>query len=138
MDPNNPVVKLCVEGMQAEATGKFPEARVLFLQAWDKKRNDYEACVAAHYVARHQKTPHETLLWNQIALERASRLEGEEIEAFFPSLYLNLGKSHEDLGNRQAAMQYYELSASAASALAQDRYGDTVRDAITRGLYRVA
>ena len=138
MDPNNPIVRLCVEGMQAEATGKAAEARLLFIKAWEKKQNDFEACIAAHYVARHQETPQDTLTWNQIALDRAIRLEGEEIDTLYPSLYLNLGKSHEDMGNLQVARKYYEMAASAASALAQNRYGDTVRDAIARGLHRVA
>ena len=138
MDPNNPIVRLCVEGMQAEAAGKAAEARMLLIKAWEQKQNDFEACIAAHYVARHQETPQDTLTWNQVALDRASLLESEEIEAFYPSLYLNLGKSHSDMGNLQAARKYYELAASAASALAQNRYGDTVRDAIARGLHRVA
>lgn len=138
MDPNNPIVKLCVEGMQAEAAGKAAEARLLFIKAWEQKQNDFEACIAAHYVARHQESPQDTLTWNQIALDWATRLEGEEIDTFYPSLCLNLGKSHEDMGNLQTARKYYELAASAASALAQNRYGNTVRDAIARGLHRVA
>lgn len=138
MDPNNPIVRLCVEGMQAEAAGKAGKARLLFIKAWEQKQNDFEACIAAHYVARHQETPQDTLTWNQVAVDRASLLEGEEIEAFYPSLYLNLGKSHEDMENLQTARKYYELADSAASALAQNRYGNTVRDAIARGLQRVA
>jgi tetratricopeptide (TPR) repeat protein len=138
MDPNNPIIKLCVEGMQAEAAGKAAEARLLFIKAWEQKQNDFEACIAAHYGARHQETPQDTLTWNQIALDRATRLEGEEIDTLYPSLYLNLGKSHEDMGNLQTARKYYELADSAASTLAQNRYGNTVRDAIARGLHRVA
>jgi len=138
MDPNNPIVRLCVEGMQAEAAGKAAEARLLFIKAWEQKQNDFEACIAAHYVARHQETAQDTLSWNQVALDRASLIEGKDIDTFYPSLYLNLGKSHEDMGNLQAAGKYYELAASAANSLAQNRYGDTVRDAIARGLHRVA
>ena len=33
---------------------KHDEASLLFMQAWDQSRDDYEACIAAHYVARHQ------------------------------------------------------------------------------------
>ena len=34
MDPNNPVVKLLVEGMGAESQGRGVDARVLFERAW--------------------------------------------------------------------------------------------------------
>jgi len=48
MDPENPVVRLCVKGMQAESEGRAEAARALFRQAWDARGDDYEACVAAH------------------------------------------------------------------------------------------
>ena len=64
MDPNNPVVKLCVQGMVCEGQGLFDEASRLFLSAWEQCGNDFERCIAAHYVARHQKDPLETLRWN--------------------------------------------------------------------------
>ena len=49
MDAENPVVKLCVEGMTAEGEGRMAEARALFRKAWDARSDEYEACVAAHY-----------------------------------------------------------------------------------------
>jgi hypothetical protein len=61
MDPNNPIVKLCAEGMRAEGDGRFDDARDLFMQAWSASQDDYEACVAAHYVARHALSQHGTL-----------------------------------------------------------------------------
>jgi len=60
MDPNNPVVKLCMEGMAAEARGKFDDARHLFEQAWSICQDDYDACMAAHFLARHQDSPQAT------------------------------------------------------------------------------
>jgi YD repeat-containing protein len=71
MDPNNPAVKLCMEGMQAEAEGKNGAALRLFTQAWEASRDDFEACVAAHYLARQQTTPQDVLRWNQEALNGA-------------------------------------------------------------------
>ena len=50
IDPINPVVLLCAAGMERE--GEPEEARRLFQQAWDARRNDYEAAIAAHYLAR--------------------------------------------------------------------------------------
>jgi hypothetical protein len=55
-----------------------------------------------------------------------------------PSLYLNIGKAHEDLGNRERAKRYYELAATKMSHLPEGRYADIVRDGIKRGLERVS
>jgi tetratricopeptide (TPR) repeat protein len=111
MDLNNPVIKLCIEGTQAEFRGQLDEARRLYQQAWDAARDDYEACIAAHYVARFQVTPEEMLRWNQIALDRAEATEDDRGRDFYPSLYLNLGHSYEVLGNLVEAQRYYDLAA---------------------------
>ena len=138
MDPNDPIVKLCVEGMRAEIEGRMNEARTLFMRAWDESRSDYDACVAAHYVARHQKSPEDALRWNQESLKRADAVGGESVREFYPSLYLNLGKAHEDMGNHQEAGKYYDLAAAAVGHLPDGRYGDTVRGAIHQALQRVS
>ena len=103
MDRDNPIVKLCVDGMKAESEGTMDDARRLFVQAWEQSKNDFEACIAAHYVARHQKTLEEALHWNKEALDRADAVNDERVHGFYPSLYLNLGNAHEDLGNWEQA-----------------------------------
>lgn len=55
------VVQLCIEGSRAEFEGRPAEAHALYLQAWEAAADDYEACIAAHYMARHQVTPEERL-----------------------------------------------------------------------------
>ena len=111
MDTNNPVIQLCMQGSQAEFEGRMEAAQCLYLHAWEISQNDYEACIAAHYLARFQTTPEKALRWNQEALERARRVNDESVEEFFPSLYLNLGRSHEMLGNQTEAQRYYDLAA---------------------------
>ncbi len=111
MNPNNPVVKLCVEGTQAEFKGRIDEAKALYRQAWEAAQDDFEACVAAHYVARHQEDPEERLRWNQIALERANAAADDQVRAFYPSLFLNMGQSHQLLGHPEEAKRYYDLAA---------------------------
>ena len=111
IDSNNPVVKLCIQGTQAEFNGDIAQARALYLQAWELAGDDYEACVAAHYVARHQGDPAEEFHWNQEALKRAKASNDERVQAFYPSLYLNMGQSHEKLGDQAAAKHYYDLAA---------------------------
>jgi hypothetical protein len=132
VDPDNPVVKLCVRGMQAECEGRNDLARRLFEQAWTERAGDYDACVAAHYLARHQDSPRDTLRWNQTALHHADAVGGDRVAGFYPSLYLNLGHAHEQLGDRDRAASYYQLAAERAGQLPEDSYADMVRDAIAR------
>ena len=112
MDLENPVVKLCVAGTQAEFRGALQEARALYQQAWERGRDDYEACIAAHYVARFQDDPEQKLHWNRIALERAEVVGDERVREFYPSLYLNMGQSYELLGDQDEARRYYDLAAA--------------------------
>ncbi|MEJ2600866.1 MAG: hypothetical protein P8Z00_21215 [Anaerolineales bacterium] len=74
--------------------------------------------------------------WNQEALQRAESLGDERIEAFYPSLYLNMGYSYEVLGDRDQAIRYYQLAAASLAALPAGPYGDLVRDGVARGLQR--
>jgi tetratricopeptide (TPR) repeat protein len=111
MDISNPVIKLCLEGSRAELEGRIQSARDLYLQAWNKSQNDYEACIAAHYVARYQENAEDALWWNHESLKCANRANKERVKEFFPSLYLNMGRSHEILGNRSEAQRYYDLAA---------------------------
>lgn len=111
MDVNNPVVKLCIEGTQAEFRGQMNTACDLYQQAWEAALDAYDACIAAHYLARCQADPAEKLRWNQIALDNANTVTDDRVREFYPSLYLNLGESHELLGNPQESHRYYELAA---------------------------
>lgn len=137
MNPNNLVVQLCMEGMQAEGAGRIDDARNLFLQAWERSTDDYDACVAAHFLARQQPTPADTLHWNRKALELADAIADERVEGFYPSLYLNMGHSHEQLGNQEEARRYYDLAAAITDRLQDGRYGDLVKQGIENGRKRV-
>jgi tetratricopeptide (TPR) repeat protein len=112
MDTNNPVIQLCLAGVRAEFEHQPEQARAFYQQAWETRRDDYEACVAAHYVARYAENPVEALRWNQIALECAEAVKDGRVEAFYPSLYLNMGQAHENLGNQEKAQEYYDRAAS--------------------------
>jgi tetratricopeptide (TPR) repeat protein len=111
MDLNNPVIKLCIEGTQAEFQGQVDRARSFYKKAWEAAQDDYEACIAAHYVARHQDDPQERFHWNQVALNKAQTAGDQRVAEFFPSLYLNMGQSYELLGKNDEAKQYYDLAA---------------------------
>ncbi len=137
MDPDNPIVQLCVEGMKAEGTGHLDAARALFARAWEAHTDDWEACIAAHYLARHQPTPADTLRWNQEALDRAGRVTDDRVDGFYPSLYLNLGHSHEQLGDLAEARRYYDLAAAQSGELPDGRYAGIVQQGIQNGQRRV-
>src|SRR5512144_209751 len=103
--------------MQAEAEQRPEDAARLFTEAWEARTDDYEGCIAAHYVARHQKTPETTLAWNRTALDLAERVGDARVEGFLASLHLNLGFSHETLGDRAAARRHYDLAVRALDAV---------------------
>jgi tetratricopeptide (TPR) repeat protein len=111
VNTHNPVIKLCIEGTQAEFKGQHEDAHTLYWQAWEIAQNDYEACIAAHYVARLQQKPEDILFWNLEALNRADHVQPELVKDFYPSLYLNMGRAYELLGNASEAQKYYDLAA---------------------------
>jgi hypothetical protein len=111
LDLANPVIKLCLAGTQAQFEGRAEAAGALFWQAWQVVTDDYEACVAAHYVAGCQATPEATLQWHQEALDRADQADPKQVKSFYPSLYVNLGRAHEVLGHEAEARHYYALAA---------------------------
>ena len=132
LDPVNPVIALCAEGMKAE--GSPDVARALFEQAWAERRDDYEAAIAAHFVARHQATRADTLRWNALAVRHAEAVPDGRAAAFLASLYLNLGDAQANLG---------ELEAGAESARRAIRHLDALppggyREFVAMGIRRLA
>lgn len=138
MDPNNPIVKLCVAGMRAEGENRFEEARLLFTQAWESSTDDFEACIAAHFLARHQENPQDTLRWNQEALARAEAVGDDRVSDFYPSLYLNLGHAHETLGDMEEAARFYGLASQGMDRLPDLRLSGIVRGAVEAGQKRLS
>ena len=136
-DPNNPVVQLCVKGMNAEGEGKIEEAQQLFQQAWDVATNDFEAFTAAHYLARNQEDPNDNLKWNLEALTRANAINDDSFKGHYPSLYLNVAKSYETLGNNEEAARHYQLAADSCKHLPDGKYADMIKSGISAGLKRV-
>jgi hypothetical protein len=137
-DPDNRVVKLCAHGMEMEGLGKYPEAKELFLQAWNSALSDFERFIAAHYVARQMSAIQDKLQWNEIALHSALQVNDAGMKSFFPSLYLNIGKCNEDLKDFDGAEKNYLLAFSFTDYLDDDGYGRMIKSGIKNGLARLS
>jgi rifampin ADP-ribosylating transferase len=111
-NPNNPIVKLCLQGMSMEEQGKPEEAGELFLQAWNEATNDFEKFLSAHYVSRHQKNVPDKLRWLETTLQLALNINDNTVQSALPSLYLNIAKCYEDLNDPAQAKKKYELANS--------------------------
>ncbi|MFF7228984.1 hypothetical protein [Streptomyces sioyaensis] len=134
VDPESQVVRLCVAGMQAETEGRNTRAHELFQHAWDLAADDYEACIAAHYLARHQNSPEATLRWNQECLDRADLVGDERVAGFYASLYVNMAQACRLLGRPAAAHAYFVRAAGRVAEAPGGLYGDWNRFAIVEGL----
>ena len=136
-DPNNNVVKLCAQGMSLEGQGKLEEASKVFTKAWNDATSNFEKFTAAHYVARHQASIADKLKWDETALQLALKIDDNTVKGVFPSLYLNIAKCYEDLGNFGKAKENYQLALSVTTSLTDDGYGNMIKGGILNGLERV-
>jgi hypothetical protein len=112
MDLSRPAIALCAEGTRLEFAKQIDEARQRFAEAWQCAADDYEKCIAAHYVGHLAQTPAEAIFWHQTALDHASGSDASLVESFMPSLYVNLVNAHEQLGDAAQAKHYYDLAAA--------------------------
>jgi tetratricopeptide (TPR) repeat protein len=124
--------------MEREQEGRHEEALQLFMLAWRESTNAFERSIAAHYVARHQTTPEGALHWNQESLTNADAVGDNRVQEFYPSLYLNMGKSYEDLGNLKDARRFYALAADRIDCLPESPLTDTVRRGVINGMRRTS
>ena len=111
-NPNNNVVKLCVQGMEMEGNVKHEEANRLFLQAWNEAANDFEKYIAAYFAARHQKDIPGKLKWLETSLQFALKINDVTVKSAFPSLYSNIAECYEELGDLDNAKKNNELAIS--------------------------
>lgn len=136
IDSENTVIKLCAEGVAAEMQRDFEKAAALYESAWAQQTCDYEACIVAHYMARIQETLEDILHWNLEALRYADIVADDSVLAFYPSLYLNIGRAYEELGRVAEARQCYEQGMEKASILPDTQLGNITRDALERAMQR--
>lgn len=136
-NPNNIVVQLCAQGMQLEGKLEQDEAKKMFHEAWEKAQTNFEKFIACHFMARHQDSLHEKLRWDEMALSFALSSPDKNINENYSSLYLNIAKGYEDLGDFDKSLVNYKLADSYTGFLAEDGYGAMIRAGIQRGMERI-
>jgi len=70
-------------------------------------------------------------------LARAEAVGDERVRDFYPSLLLNLGHSHEILGDEAEARKYYDLAVERVDALPPGPYSDVVRRGVSAAQQRI-
>ena len=84
MDRNDAIIRLCAESMELEMKGQIEEAARLFAVAWNRSSDGFERCIAAHYVARHQKIGGRNLRWNQESPRHAKASDHPSVRESIP------------------------------------------------------
>jgi tetratricopeptide (TPR) repeat protein len=134
---DNKVIQLCTKGMELEGQGNPEDASNHFKEAWSLATTNFEKFTAAHYVARHQINISDKLQWDEEALKYALQIDDEAVKGTLPSLYLNIGKCHEDLNDFRNAKSNYEVAFSFTHFLPDNGYGNMIKTGIINGLDRV-
>lgn len=95
--------------MDMEEKAKPEEALKLFMQGWNEATNDFEKFLSAYYIARHQKTVSDNLKWLETALEFALKTNDDSVKSALPSLYHNIARCYEGLGDQEKANKNHTL-----------------------------
>jgi tetratricopeptide (TPR) repeat protein len=119
-DPKNKIIQLCVKAMDLQTKGENEAARRVFLQAWNEAANDFEKYLAAHYIARHEANVADRLKWFQASLQFALKVNDVAVKGAYPSLYLNIAKCYEELGDAHRAKENYVSAESLTGQVADD------------------
>ena len=102
-DPNNPVVKCCMDGMAMEDKGDTSAALNYFMQAWGAAANDFEKYLAAYFIARHHSEPAVKLRWLERSLQSALSVNSDSVNGALPVLYEAIAECYEAFGDNQQA-----------------------------------
>lgn len=132
MEENNPVLKLIQKGKKLEKTGNTSLANKIFEKAWNISSDNHERCISAHFLARNQSNFNDSLKWNILALNKAKTVKKEIIKSYFPSLYLCIGISYENLHKHKTAKKYYDLAFSKIKYLSKEKEQEKYNKGVVR------
>ena len=102
-DPNNLVVKCCINGMAMEDKGDASAALNYFMQAWGGAANEFEKYLAAYFIARHHSEPAVKLSWLERSLQSALSVNKDSVNGALPVLYEKIAECYDALGNKLQA-----------------------------------
>ena len=124
LDPSNPVVVAIGRGLQAEVWGDRQAARAAYAEAWTGATDDFERCIAAHYVPRLNDDPVDKLRWNEDALRHANAVGDDRVAGFFASLHACVGQARLGVGDAAGAREAFRLADAHLEALPEGPYRD--------------
>lgn len=119
-------------------------ARARFAALWDAIGPDGDPLhrvTLAHFMADVQDEPAQELMWDLRALDAADALTDERLkshhdalslEAFYPSLHLNVAEGYRKVGELAQARVHIEIASEKVTALPEDGLGGYTRRAIAR------
>ena len=105
-----------MSGMGLEDSGNSEDAITMFHKAWHEATDDYERFIASYHLARIQKSISDKLKWMETSLKCALKINDDNVKSAYSTLYLNIAKCYEELGDSENAKINYELSNSAKGA----------------------
>ncbi|MET8359062.1 hypothetical protein [Micromonospora sp. NPDC005171] len=139
----DPTMTRIIKAVQLGQSGAPARARELLTAVWDELGPTGDAlhrCTLAHYLADLQDTTEAELAWDERALAAVSELTDEraqeylpslQVQAFLPSLYLNLADCHRRLGNVRLAREHLARAREHLVRLPEDPYGESIRAAVS-------
>ncbi len=139
------------EIMQAVATlqaGNLQAAREQLLKLWDMwavTGAPLECSTIAHFIADTQEHPSAELEWDLRALQAATGVREPEdhepdvpsLQAFLPSLHLNVGDAYRRVGEPTRARRHAEIGLRHVRAVEDNGYGGMIKAGLDRLLSRL-
>ncbi|WP_280497101.1 hypothetical protein [Nocardia asiatica] len=142
----NPSPDLTMEAITSAVAlgheGRPDAARDALLAVWASlgpQGDPLHRCTLAHYLADLYDDAAEALTWDIRALDAADSLSDDRarsydgslrVDAFYPSLHLNLADDYRRLSSFSAAQREIEAARARLHTLADDGYGATIRTAV--------
>lgn len=111
--PENPIIRLCLQGMAMDAEGKQEAADAFFRQAWEEAAEDSGRFYAAFFLSRRQTEVLERKAWLDRALKLALGAGNPSVESALPTVYTELSTCSAELGDSANAEDYARLADSA-------------------------
>jgi rifampin ADP-ribosylating transferase len=94
-DPNNKIIRLCLQGMAMEETGNGGSGCAVS-SGVGGTTEDFERFYAAYYLGRNSKNPADQLSWLETALRLALSVDDESVASALPMVYSLLAECYND------------------------------------------